>query len=96
MIADYWLVRKRDTDIPELYKRDESSKFWYWKGFSVAGVGSLVVGALVSLPLMEISWMIGLPVAFVMYTVLRTYGIEEMFSTAGTSAGTEGIETVDD
>jgi NCS1 family nucleobase:cation symporter-1 len=96
MIADYWLVRRRDTDIPELYKRDESSKFWYWKGFSVAGVGSLVVGALVSVPLMEISWMVGLPVAFVMYTTLRTYGIEDGFTTADSPTVEEAAESVDD
>lgn len=96
MIADYWLVRKRDTDIPELYKRDEGSKFWYWKGFSVAGVGSLVIGALVSVPLMDISWMVGLPTAFVVYTALRTYGIEDMFRTGNAPPVEEAVESVDD
>ena len=82
MIADYWLVRKRDTDIPELYKRDESSKFWYWKGFSVAGVASLVVGALVSLPLMETARFVFLRETYSVIETLRALWTNEEFALA--------------
>lgn len=96
MIADYWIVRGRDTDTAELYDRTETSEFWYWNGFSVAGIGSLLVGALVSLPAMEISWMIGLPAAFLTYAGLRTYGVEEMVRTSDPSTPQAPAEPVED
>lgn len=96
MIADYWLVRKRDTDIDELYDESQSSKFWYWRGFSVSGITSLVVGAVASATMMDISWMIGLPVSFVMYVGMKKYQVDTVFASTGQPTTKEEIESVDD
>lgn len=29
MIADYWIVRRRDIDVEALYDESEESKFWF-------------------------------------------------------------------
>lgn len=92
MIADYWIVRRRGVDINALYDQGEGSEFWFWKGFSISGIGALFVGALVSFPMMEVSWMIGLPVAFVVYLGLEKIRIHEKVGPA-----TKGdVKTVSD
>lgn len=70
LLADYWIVRQRDTDVPQLYEKSEDSKFWFVRGFSVSGLVSMLIGTVVSLPFLDIGWMIGLPVGFVSYLVL--------------------------
>lgn len=96
MIADYWIVRKRNTDISDLYDRTEGSEFWYWNGFSITGIGSLLIGTLVSLPVMEISWMVGLPAAFLSYVGLRKCGLEEIVRTSNSQARYSSVEPVED
>jgi NCS1 family nucleobase:cation symporter-1 len=97
MIADYWFIRKRDTDVEALYNKQDDSPFWFWNGFSVTGILGLLIGAIASLPLMEISWMIGLPVSFVSYIGLKKVGMDELFETSSqqTQANTE-TKLVDD
>lgn len=92
MIADYWIVRRRDVDLDALYDETKNSKFWYWKGFSVSGLDALFVGAIASFPMMDISWMIGLPVAFVVYTALEKVKVNQKFETA---PGPEAASTSD-
>jgi NCS1 family nucleobase:cation symporter-1 len=70
LLADYWIIRKRDTDVTELYKKSADSKFWFVRGFSVTGLVSMIIGTAVSLPFLDIGWMIGLPVGFASYLVL--------------------------
>lgn len=70
LLADYWVTRQRDTDIDSLYNRSSDSKFWFVRGFSVTGMVSMLVGVAVSLPILDLSWVIGLPTAFVAYAVL--------------------------
>lgn len=82
MIADYWIVRRRDIDVEALYDESEESKFWFWNGFSVSGLSALIIGALVSMPIMDISWMIGLPVAFIVYLGMEKAKIDQKTSSA--------------
>jgi len=70
LLADYWVTRQRDTDIDSLYNRSSDSKFWFVRGFSVTGMVSMLIGVGVSLPILDLSWVIGLPTAFVAYAVL--------------------------
>lgn len=86
LLADYWFVRKRDTDIGALYTKNASSKFWYLRGFSASGIGALLIGAAVSVPFMDISWMIGLPVGFVAYLLLRRGELDAHLSKRFTSS----------
>lgn len=76
-LADFWIVGRRKTDVDALYDVKAGSPYWYNKGFSFAAIIALVVGAGVSLIKVEISWMIGLPVGFVIYMILgRFIGME--------------------
>jgi NCS1 family nucleobase:cation symporter-1 len=76
-LADFWIVGRRKTDVDALYDVKEGSPYWYNKGFSFAAIIALVVGAGISLIKVEISWMIGLPVGFVIYMILgRFFGME--------------------
>jgi len=75
-LADYWIVMRRKVDLDALYDTEPGSMYWYKGGFSVAAIVSLVVGALASFPVLELSWMIGLPASFVLYTILRKLGVD--------------------
>jgi NCS1 family nucleobase:cation symporter-1 len=77
LLADYWVTRERDTDIESLYNRSDSSKFWFVKGFSVSGIVSMLIGVAVSLPILDLSWIIGLPTAFVAYIVFSKMELNE-------------------
>ncbi|MBN1837689.1 MAG: cytosine permease [Spirochaetales bacterium] len=69
-LADYWIVGKREVNVEALYDVKKGGRYWYTGGFSLAAIIALVVGAGISLLKLEISWMIGLPIAFVIYVVL--------------------------
>jgi NCS1 family nucleobase:cation symporter-1 len=76
-LADFWIVGKRKTDVDRLYNVKKGGPYWYTRGFSYAAIIALVVGAGVSLLKVEISWMIGLPISFVIYMILgRFVGME--------------------
>jgi len=77
LLADYWLFRAEDTSISSLYDKSRDSKFWFIKGISVTAVASVLVGSGASLLMMDLSWMIGLPVGFVTYVALRKADIDE-------------------
>ncbi|WP_101295792.1 cytosine permease [Halegenticoccus soli] len=71
LLADYWIIRDRDTDIAALYRTDRESNFWFVNGYSVTAIFSVLVGAAVSLPFLSVSLLIGLPVGFGIYIALR-------------------------
>jgi len=71
LLADYWIIRKRTVDVEASYDTKVGSKYWYKGGFSIAAIASFVVGGVASIPFIEISWMIGMPVGFVLYIILR-------------------------
>ncbi|KYH24728.1 allantoin permease [Halalkalicoccus paucihalophilus] len=77
LLADYWIFRAEDTSIPSLYDKHAGSKYWFIRGFSVTAVASTVIGSVASLLLLDLSWMIGLPVGFVSYVVLRKGNLDE-------------------
>lgn len=77
LLADYWIFRSGDTSIPSLYDKSRDSKFWFIKGFSVTAIASVLVGSLASLAMLDLSWMIGLPVGFVAYVALRKADLDE-------------------
>lgn len=86
LLADYWLVRKRDTDIDGLYNKSETSKFWFVRGVSVSGVVSMLLGAAASVPMIDISWMVGLPVGFVAYLLSKRFDLDGLVLNATTNA----------
>lgn len=74
LIADYWLLRKTELDVVELYKSD--GKFRYRGGFNWAAIGALVAGVAVVLagklhPVLDFlfqgAWFTGFAVSLAVY-----------------------------
>jgi len=47
MVMDYWVIRKRQYDMKDLYEFSPKSKYWYSGGINWIGVMSLVLGILI-------------------------------------------------
>jgi len=77
-LADYWVVNSQKIDIDALYDTKQGSKYWYKGGFSLAAVIALVCGSAASFPVLNLSWMIGLPLSFVLYIILRKLGVDRV------------------
>jgi NCS1 family nucleobase:cation symporter-1 len=71
MLADYFVIRKRTLDVEALYVRGRASDYWYTGGFNIAGLIALFLpGTVAMIWFLPMSWLIGLPVAFVLYWIL--------------------------
>lgn len=95
LMADYWIVRKRDTDLSSLYSVDRDSKFWFIRGFSAAAVVSMLIGSIASIPFLDISWMIGLPLSVVSYAILKRRRFDEYVTNIYSSTTSASIESSD-
>lgn len=83
LLADFYLVRKQQVIVDDLFTMNESGKYWYTNGYNKVAVIATVVGAvLAALPVLlagtvygmhtaaQYSWFIGCGVAFVLYRLL--------------------------
>jgi NCS1 family nucleobase:cation symporter-1 len=77
-LADYWIVSRKQVDVKALYDMQKGAKYWYKSGFSIAAIISLIVGGVLSLFAINFSWLIGLPVGFVLYIVLKAVGVDRV------------------
>ncbi len=77
MLSDYYLVRKTEIPLNELYKED--GQFKYSGGFNISAMIALVLGVLVAIigyfipsldALYKLSWFSGFLVSFVVYYLL--------------------------
>jgi nucleobase:cation symporter-1, NCS1 family len=77
MFADYFIIRKCTLAVEDLYKLE--GQYTYYKGYNYRAFVATGLGALISLigqfvpslkNLYDISWFIGVFVAFVTYTIL--------------------------
>jgi NCS1 family nucleobase:cation symporter-1 len=85
LIADYYLVRRTQLDVPELYRRGGS--YWYARGFNPIAVVALAVGVAPCIPgflaavgtaqvgpvwtsLYHYAWFLSLGLSLVTYAVL--------------------------
>lgn len=72
MLADYYVVRKQTLDVDALYVDGEASAYWYRGGFNVAGLVAIAVpGFATMIWALPVSWLIGVPAAFVLYLALQ-------------------------
>ncbi|HWN45192.1 MAG TPA: cytosine permease [Thermoanaerobaculia bacterium] len=73
-IADYWLIRKTNLSLPDLYKEDGIYGRWNPKALValVAGVAIALIGLVVPglRILYDYAWFVGFAVAFVLYWAL--------------------------
>ena len=71
MLVDYFVIRKRELSVDALYKSGRNSDYWYSGGFNVAGLVAIFVPGIVTMIwFLPMAWMIGVPVAFVLYLLL--------------------------
>lgn len=71
MLADYFVVRKRKLDVDALYVAGRTSDYWYTGGFNIAAMIALFLpGTIAMVWFLPMSWLIGLPVSFVLYSIL--------------------------
>jgi NCS1 family nucleobase:cation symporter-1 len=75
MIADYWLVRNRELDLAELYNPDGIYK--YSNGYNPYALGAWAVGTVLSLLNKNYSFIVGLPVAAILYYwFMKSWGLK--------------------
>ncbi|BFZ63364.1 hypothetical protein YB2330_004486 [Saitoella coloradoensis] len=86
MIGDYWIVRKGNIDLSQLYTSEPGSKYMYYKGFNLHAVFAYICG--MSLPftgfigtfgitvpqgavkLNKLGWLVSTAVTFVVYITI--------------------------
>lgn len=73
MLCDYYVIRRRRVNIPDLYKKDGQFKFA--KGFNPAGLISWVVAGGLSMYFLSYAYLVGLPLGFAMYYTLMKYWV---------------------
>jgi NCS1 family nucleobase:cation symporter-1 len=72
MLADYFVVRRRELDVAQLYVDGPAGHYWYRSGFNVAGLIAVFVPGFVTMVwFLSISWLIGVPAGFLLYLLLR-------------------------
>lgn len=86
LIADYWIVQRRFSDVDALYDKSEDSRFWYVAGFSPSAIIALLLGAGASMPMLSLSWMIGIPVSVLAYILFRSINLDDYFISDTTPA----------
>ena len=72
MLADYHVVRRQRLDVEALYDSRPGSPLWYRGGVNLAGlIAILVPGCITMIWFLPISWLLGLPLGFVLYVLLH-------------------------
>lgn len=80
MVADYYVLRRRRLNVPELY--DPAGQYSYVSGFNPAGLAAWVLAGTVAAGFVEYSFVIGFPLGFVTYLVLMKTVVLPRFSQA--------------
>lgn len=70
-MADYYFIRKRRVNVPELYEAD--GQFKYMNGVNVAGFIAWIFGAVASYFVPSYSFIVGFVVGAACYYVLAKY-----------------------
>lgn len=71
LFADYYLLRKRRVNVPELYESD--GQFRYFKGVNFAGIIAWGIGGLAAVILSNYSFLVGFLIGGISYYVLAKY-----------------------
>jgi NCS1 family nucleobase:cation symporter-1 len=94
LIADYWVKRKTQLLVDDLYRAD--GRYFYKGGFNPVALIALAAGAAVALsgllipvlrPLFDYGWFIGFAVAFGLYLLLGSPSHEPQPTAAVTASG---------
>ncbi|MDF2857510.1 MAG: nitrate reductase [Neobacillus sp.] len=71
LFADYYLLRKRRVNVPELY--EDNGQFKYLGGINLAGFISWIIGGAASYFVPEYGFLVGFVIGAVLYYVLAKY-----------------------
>lgn len=80
MLCDYYIIRRRRLNVPELYKRD--GQYRYHNGFNIAGIIAWIAGTILANIGSEYGYLFGLPTGFVVYYILMKYWYLKKFPQA--------------
>ena len=76
LIADYWIVRRRELKLEDLYLADGAYRGWNWRAIGATGLGcALAWGGLVipaMKPLYDYAWFVGFFAAGIAHIGLST------------------------
>jgi NCS1 family nucleobase:cation symporter-1 len=87
MVCDYYVLRKRRLNVPDLYRAD--GQFRYWKGINPAGIIAWFAAAILSLIWLDIAFLIGFPIAFVLYFALMKLWVMPRYEQKEITSGHE-------
>lgn len=71
VVADYYLIRKRKVNVPELYQQE--GQFRYAKGWNAAGIIALVAGITLAQVFSSYAFFVGFGVSCITYYFLAKY-----------------------
>lgn len=87
MVCDYYVIRRRRINVPDLYRPD--GQFRFAGGFNPAGLIAWVVAGTVAVWYLQYAYLIGFPLGFLIYLILmkvwilRKYPQAEIAATDG-------------
>jgi len=82
LIADFYLIRKQQVDIDDMFSMKPSGRYWYKKGYNPAAVIATAAGAVIAMipvlwtggpgmhTIAQYSWFIGCGLGFAVYYLL--------------------------
>ena len=73
IIVDYFILRKRQLNVTELYKK--GGQYAYWHNINPAGVIASIIGLLISIPFWDYVFFVGLVAGGVLYYVLMRFWV---------------------
>lgn len=88
MVSDYWVVRRQRLLVDGLYA-DRGGAYWFRSGFSPAGYITLILASAVSLVFLNVSWFVGMPLAFVLHVGLVKLGLDSVRERSPVRQGVE-------
>jgi NCS1 family nucleobase:cation symporter-1 len=88
MIADYYVLRRRRLNVPDLYR--VGGQFRYIGGFNPAGLLAWVVAGSLAVWQLQYAYLVGLPVGFVAYLVLMKVWVLPRYPQAELATGASG------
>jgi NCS1 family nucleobase:cation symporter-1 len=93
LIADYWLIRRKDLKLGDLYRSNGIYRGWNWRAIVATLLGCFFawIGLIIPIfrPLYDYAWFVGFGVSFATH-----FALMKMFPPGTVSGTDESIETV--
>jgi len=79
IMVDYWLVRKGQVNVPQLYSEEPNGAYYYSRGVNLRAVAAFIPAALIAIVLALVpgfhsvspfSWLVGAGIAGMVYLII--------------------------